>query len=905
MEAIMKKTPWIAAASLLVMVTIMIVALGCSEDKSTTPGSDAGGISAVQVWMPVDTLRFLPGDSAVAEGWVVVKDNGGRGIPNVAVDIVLSQPFGFIEYVNSTRDTTDTNGRVYFRFRSYNQTGQQTITASAGGRSDTWSLAVLQASDIIRTLEISLSKERMETPPGGQDSVQVTVLIADTSGQGISGITLPLNATGGSFAALPPTDNAGRAVTWWYFTNTWGEFTITVRAGGLTRSATIRVDESQGYGTLDLFAWPRSVRADRGVTTASLMVTLKNQLGIAITGDTIYFAAPTLGTVDAYGVTDAQGIATATFGGGGVPSADPSDSAIVIARYLKWGLVDTVRIFIHPAAQIETISLRANTMIGTAGVDSTQIQVNVYYDDGLPVNGLPITFGKKCGQFTFTTDTLVGGTTSQDNYWRFCNQTTDDTVRALVWANVGDNVSDTLEFTVNPGPARRLRVQAASTHIPINERLQCWADVRDSLNNRVRQGVPVMFTTTLGTLSPQSPVQTNANGIAFVELNPGIQAGQTIIRGSIASESVADSTIVTIQSGTAAAIQLNVPNPSVQVRGTGGQDWTQIIANVIDAMGNPAPDGHWVVFEITDAPPGCNINNRGLVDSAQTAAGLATVTFNAGTRPGPAEVEARTFTGADTARARVSNITVVAGPPRSIDIQPSDLGTDVDGAAWNVVVTAIVRDEYNNPVRNGIAVFFELWPDTAAILSDTVVTGNGAGVPGIAYTTLQYLSAATNQMVWITARTAGADSVSETVEYKLPIQTPSLNLYLSQTSWHFVADGDPCRIECTAEVRDAHGILINGSKVVYSPARGRMYVTCAGGTTRYYNFTGPPYHTEFGKTMLCLRENATFIFPDPNIMEITGDVSAQVEGYPVAFDSELINFRRGQGFTDRGPLRDN
>ncbi|MBU0507582.1 Ig-like domain-containing protein [bacterium] len=895
----MKKLPWVAAAALLII--LMALGLGCSEKKSTSPGTE-GGVSAIQIWLPTDTLRFLPGDSAIAEGWVLVKDQAQRGIPGVQVDISLTQPFGVIEFSTSTRDTSDVNGRVYFRFRSYNQTGLQIITASTGGRTDQWQLAVLQAAEVVADLTVSLSKPLLEIPRGIRDSVLVTVSISDPNGNGISDVVLPLVATGGQFAPLPPTNPSGFAETWWYFLNRFGSFTITVRAGGQQDTASITVREIESNGTLDLYSPVRVVRADRGVTRAPLRATLKNQHGVAVSGDTVYFAAPHLGEVGAFGITNNSGIALDTFQGGGVPSAHPLDSAYVIARYLRWGLVDTVRIFVAPAAMIETISLRASSLVGVAGVDSTALHVDVYYDDGSRVDNVPIRFFRTCGVLSVNEDTLDNGTV--DNvYWKFCNTTTDDTTRALVWCQVLSHTSDTLEFTVEPGPARRIRVQAAASIIPINEQLSCWAFVRDSLNNLVRQGVPVMFTTTLGTLSPQSPVQTDAQGRAFVTLSPGTQAGQTTIRGSIASEAFVDSTIVTIQSGTVASIQLEVPNPSPQVRGTGGQDWTQILAYVKDANGNPAPDGQWVTFQILAAPVGCMINARGPLDSAQTAAGLATVTFNSGTQAGPVEIEARAFTGTDTIRARASNITVVAGPPNSIDIQPTDNGTDADGAAWDVVVSAMVRDVYNNPVRNGIAVFFEIQPDTASIQSDTVFTGNGPGRPGMAYTTLRYLSAATNQIVLITGRTAGTNSVSETVTYKLPIQQPAINLYCDWTSWHFIAQGDPCQITCTAEVRDGHNVLINGAKVNYSAQRGRLYLTCSGGTPRSYNFTGPPYHAENGKTSLCLREQATFIFPDQFTVEITGDVTVEVEGFSQAIDSQIINFRRGQGMTERGPVR--
>ncbi len=907
MESRMKKTPWILATSLLILV--MMLGIGCSE-KSSGGGGTVTGIAAVQIWMPSDTLKFLPGDSAIVEGWVAVTNNEGNVVPGVKVSLTLSAGFGSIEFVDAAlRDTTNEIGRVYFRFRSYQQTGVQTITAAAGGKSAQWQLVVQAAPEVVAFLAINLSRNQLEIPTGLQDSVQVSVTISDSARIGISGISLRLQATGGTIAPLPPTDDAGRTSTWWYFSNEEGVFEISVRAGGLTRTAQITVTEQPTQGTLLLTTSHLWVRADDGVSTARITATLKNQLGVAVKEATIYFAAPGKGTIEADVITDSTGTAVTYFSGGSIPSENPFDSALVIARYLDWQLADTVRIFIEPPAQIPAFALRAGILTGIAGVDSTPINTTVLYEDGQRVSGLKINYYTTCGGIPVYRN-LTNGIADTAVYYKYCNVATS--TDALVWATVtgsGSAVplaySDTLSFYVVPGPARRVVIGTSSERIPINEQMDVWAAITDSFNNPVSSGVPVMFSSTLGTLSPESPVQTETDGFARCTLTPGTAAGPSIIKASIAAGAIVDSTLITIQSGGAATISLGVSYPSPQVRGTGGQDWTQLLARVKDINGNPAPDGVWVTFEIMSSPGGgANINGRGTLDSAQTSAGLATATFNSGTTPGPVLIQARAFTNGQVITATASNITVVSGPPAHIDIQASDVGTDAEGAAWDVVVTALVYDSYSNPVRDSIAVFFSIFPDTATILSDTAFTGNGPHRPGVCYTTLRYLSAATNEMVQITGRTAGDDGVTETVDYLLPLQDPTISLYPQPVSWHFGAQGDPCRIECWAILRDGHNVLINGSKVIYNAQRGRLYLDCNQTTNpTTYNYTGHIRGFENGKTMLCLKEQATYIFPTPDAPEITGDIQVEVEGYPEAIDTQIINFRRGQGLTDRGPIQ--
>ncbi|MDD5088328.1 MAG: Ig-like domain-containing protein [bacterium] len=99
-------------------------------------------VNTFNIWLPTDTVQFLPGDTATVEGWVQAKDQHGCYYPGVVVQMSLAVPLGFIRYLNpALRDTTDENGRVSFAFIT-NQPGVQIITAECGYLSDSWMLFI-------------------------------------------------------------------------------------------------------------------------------------------------------------------------------------------------------------------------------------------------------------------------------------------------------------------------------------------------------------------------------------------------------------------------------------------------------------------------------------------------------------------------------------------------------------------------------------------------------------------------------------------------------------------------------------------------------------------------------------------------------------------------------------------
>ncbi|MBI5059604.1 hypothetical protein HZB60_07495 [candidate division KSB1 bacterium] len=893
---------------LMCVMAVLLLAVGCS-DKSTsgTGGNTDGGVGSLQIVLGDDTLQYLPGDSASTTVSIVVRDRSGVVMQGVRVAISLTNAsLGFIEYVDTQlRDTSNGLGRVECVYRSYAQQGDNVINVNASGVVASVPISVREARDVVGSINLDITPDRVNTSPSGEDSVQCLITLRDVNHQGIANVNVQMSTDLGRFTPPPATDESGRTVTWWYPDGESGEGWIYVRAGGKSDSSQVHVELTLVTGVLSVSTNISRINADGCVTNATITATLEDAYGVAVPNDTIYFGTPGgVGSISSFGITDSSGVVQRILCGGGIPnSIDPNDSALVIARYPKWGLADTVHVRIDPAANVGNVILSASRYSGTAGQDSIALQLLAAYDNGNRINGLFAYLYKECGTFAVDSVEIRNGAFISPVYWTVCTNVTPPSDPAEMYAMVRGVESNHLQFIIDPGPARMVSIVAELPVVPVNGTVGFIAQVQDSLANNVRDGEAVTFTTTStsGTLTPQSPISTDINGQARVTLNTGVTAGSVTVKVELGAVAV-DSTVIFVTSGSANTILLEVTPPSVEVAGTGGQSSTTLTARVRDANNNAAPDGIRVGFRIIGGEllGGININNHGFSDSSTTANGIAVATLNAGTIPGPFSVQACCVAeDGQTICASASNGSVVAGPPASIDIGVDEVGDDA-GAAWDLEVNALVLDQYNNAVRCSVAVFFEVDPDTAQILSANVIVcnadKNGDHRPGVAYTILRYNSQATFETISITARTAAPGAVSATELFTLPMQEPLLDLICTPNAWHYGQRTDPSQIQCVAMVQDGNSVPINGATVVFTTQRGAFFPTATGGSEiiNGRRNTGPVANPLFlnGQAFVWLRAFEQYVFASPLETERTVEVRAEVEGYGEAVDAVIVNFQR-------------
>ncbi len=203
---------------LLLLMVGLWMGWGCDGDGDITHCGGPERVGSILIFMPTDTLAFLPGDTASVDGWALVTNDAGRVMSHVTVSLsLLPESFGSLELLGAMGDMTNELGRVYFRFHSFEQTGITTIRAQVEDKEDLWVLTVLPSQSRLAHVTIAFaSPEDSAGLHSPDDSLAVCLTLADSSNQGIPGIIFPLRSSGGRLSPIGPTDASGEACCWWY-----------------------------------------------------------------------------------------------------------------------------------------------------------------------------------------------------------------------------------------------------------------------------------------------------------------------------------------------------------------------------------------------------------------------------------------------------------------------------------------------------------------------------------------------------------------------------------------------------------------------------------------------------------------------------------------------------------------
>ncbi len=358
----------------------------------------------------------------------------------------------------------------------------------------------------------------------------------------------------------------------------------------------------------------------------------------------------------------------------------------------------------------------------------------------------------------------------------------------------------------------------------------------------------------------------------------------------------------------------NIPENLVVSSTYDGNGSYQVMVRVSDRTGEPIPDqSRWINFllsEYSDHLGEVRLNNStgnelenpygAPFDSVLTNNGIATVTVDIGDNYGPTELqiwayqhpELRGTPQADSVLTTYSGIGHETSAPYSIHIDVDERGEDGGGSIWLLEVSAVVLDRNNRPVRDNIVVAFEVSDDIATIGGEVPpYTGNlnreGSSDIGIAYTTLAYNSSATNDTVHIYASVLGAGGElirGELLDFNLPLQGGGAILYADPANWDY-SWGDPALNHITIYVYDGHDHCVNDQLVRLLTTKGQYYAQNLGGAPCNEKVTGPgnvgpPDQDDCGWAGHYLRTTFDEAFPDPNILETTIEVSAEIVGVP-------------------------
>ncbi len=210
----------------------------------------------------------------------------------------------------------------------------------------------------------------------------------------------------------------------------------------------------------------------------------------------------------------------------------------------------------------------------------------------------------------------------------------------------------------------------------------------------------------IGIIAPYAFTQ---NGIAQVTYTAGVKTGTAYIKvttGPAGQQTQDYNSILLVPTDSVSYVVLTSEHSTIQVKGTGGVEATQITAVCYDANGNRVNDNYPVEFYVISGPGGgLSLGEEGseAVTVNTNSYGEAHVTLSSGTESGTVRIRAKV--GSILSYSTI--ITICAGPPFdiSVGVTPCNIrGWDVNCVEADIC--ACVVDRYGNPVPDLTAVHF-------------------------------------------------------------------------------------------------------------------------------------------------------------------------------------------------------
>ncbi len=614
------------------------------------------------------------------------------------------------------------------------------------------------------TLAVDASPK--ENPADGISSSAVTASLKLTSsGTPLAGYEVLFGTSLGSIGASAYTNTGGVATSVLISPTTAGVADVVARYGGHADTVQVR------FGQLGLTVTPALQRmvAD-GVTYQAVYATLLTEDNNPVVGATVNFST-TAGVITRSAKTNMWGDAVAFLTSSTYPAV-----ATVTATFEN--VSDDAQVsFENPV-----IALKATPLSVVADPSEfATISAYVSFQDGVPVpDSTLVLFGTTEGTIPTYDVTRSGVVYARLMASRVASD--DVTVTASCGA-----ATQTTNVVFTPGLPARVRAYATPTNIPGdgNTYATIVAEVTDAYGNFVEDGTVVDFTLASGNgILPPSAV--TSSGVAAVKYLPSGGAYTATIVAE--ANSYFDEASLSVSGGSPGAIVAEVDSGWIQVGGAFESSQTGVVATVYDGSMNPVEDGTEVAFEIVSGPGGGEYidlasNGYGPVTKT-TVAGAVSAVINAGTKPGTVVLEISSGGVVATAVP----IGISSGDPDSIMVSVGDVVRNGDGT-YTYAVSAIVRDEFNNPVENGTPVYFTLDRSDIGYINPETPTGGtypcqeliALPTKGVARACLGYQTEGIFEVITITASCMGGGIEGEFTT-ALPIVSPTLSVEASPAS---------------------------------------------------------------------------------------------------------------------------
>lgn len=770
---------------------------------------------------------------STATVFLTLIDGMGLPVEGAEVSFSLTPDMGMIYPSN-----TETDSLGYAEATYYSQAGiaDDMVTVEADivyGDTEYTELVNIY----LRGVSMLVDADPAEIPADGISTSMVTVWLKETtSGVPISGAEITFVTSLGTIGGSAVTDDAGYADVYFLSGTTPGVAEVRAEYGGFVALGYLSLGQLQ----LSLDAYLPKMVAD-GASSQMIEATVLTEDNTPVSGVDVDFST-THGIIAGEGRTNSRGKAKAL-----LTSPDYAATATVTAEF------STSTRTVQVAFEDPVMALKAAPMAVTASPSNTsQITAYVSFADDSPVpDSSRVRFATTEGTISSERLTKSGLAFAELRPSGLAND------EVIVTARCGNTTASSQAMFVADSPAN---VSVSATPDTIagggSSFATILAEVSDFYGNPVVDGTMVTFTVTSGN-GIVTPSAFTSSGVATAQFAP-TGGGLATVRACCGTY-CADAGVVVL-SEEAGTIVADPDTAWISVAGTGSGATANIVAHVFDSHAVPVDNGTEVTFEIVHGPGGGEyLDNQasgyGPVIK-ETAAGMASIGVNAGTKPGTILLSIQ----AGDYAAATAKIGISAGPPDSILINIGDGVVNNDGT-YTMAVGAIVRDRYNNPVENGTAVYFTLDRPDLGFINPETYTGNGypcvelSGSPikGVSRACFTYPSESTFETVGFRASTAGGEVETEEHfcigitdgEISIQVLPPTLN----------GTTGDTCDIYVT--VADHYVSGIDNATVVLT-VEGPGSVSPNVGVT---DNTGAPI--------------ATFIIP-PGTGEGTTKVKAKV-----------------------------
>jgi len=616
-----------------------------------------------------------------------------------------------------------------------------------------------------------------------------------------------------------------------------------------------------------------NIKLDNGVTTAQITAQLFNKTNTPLQNVILSFISDK-GYIESEGTTDSTGSVTLTFQDNGTQDDIGLANIVCSYNHPSFGdLSDSAQVTIGTdnglSLQILPVTYDATNstvVVGEdiiGGISYTRLIATVTDTSGNAISGVPVTFSatssnESVGAITYANEVsntdgqVIAEFDDEGNVYKD-NPGTPNYEGVTIIATFGDKTTAPENFNVYASDdvwpynlfattdTDVISLDGGATSANIESRLL------NKLGNPVRNA-QINYTATLGFISATGFTDSlGVDSISFTDLGNPEDVGVSDIMSTFSHPGfdgvlIQDSLQIYIEDPSfqsCAFMEIPFSNPGhIVVRDGGGIESTLIRAEVYDDNGNLINTPTPVVFTMEPLLGDAYLDSTGLTTRTKyTVNGVASVSINSGTDPGPVRIVATCDCNQDGEIDLTSidvPVIIASGAPYHIEAEYDPNATEpIGGGFYQTECAAIVSDIWYNPVEDSTFVYWSIDPLPPDTIIDAFVEGvsftnnegilSGNATSGVARSTIVYSTDAIGAIGRVRALTFGAngDSVVSYINegegdatlFFLPGQ---VSLMADATYWDFTLNGNPALIQVTAIVIDYYGNAVVDAPIAFT-----------------------------------------------------------------------------------------